>query len=213
MKFVASIRSLLLAGTAASLALTQMGVHGAEEGEVLCVQGYVIDWFCLNQDFYIDAPDMSPYVDGDKHTFKCMIDPPQCPGSGYAIMGDPTSTSGGNYTADYSLTADGTQRLLTMALAVGSGCAECTGPAEKTMGFRVGMMATVTDASATPPVVTFETAEVVDAGTDFCASAPPVDGGETTTDGAADESGAPYTNRLLVGAFLAAGTSFIAMLF
>jgi hypothetical protein len=153
MKFTQSIR-FLLTGSAALLAPTVVAIA---DGEDICVQGFVIDNFCIEQRFYIDLPDLDPLVNPELHTFKCMINPPQCHASGWAVLGAPPS-EGAIYTVDYAFDQAGNDEVLALMKATGYGdaaaCASCTGTdPSKIDGFNLGIQATVMDAAAVPPVI------------------------------------------------------------
>jgi hypothetical protein len=87
MKFTQSIR-FLLAGSAALLVPT---VVALEDGEEICVQGFVMDNFCIRRGTLLDMSTVVTLQNPELHTFHCtgMIDPQLCPDSGYAVLGAP----------------------------------------------------------------------------------------------------------------------------
>jgi hypothetical protein len=171
MKFTQSIR-FLLAGSAALLAPT---VVTLEDGEDICVQGFIVDNLCINQRFYIDLPDLDPLVNPELHTYKCMVNPPQCNASGWALLGAPDS-EGANYTRDLVFDQDGNNQVFELIKATGYGgenaaCTGCTGTdPSKIAGFVAGVQATVVDADAVPPVVSIRALKYTGSttGTEYC---------------------------------------------
>jgi hypothetical protein len=154
MKFTQSIR-FLLASSAALLAPTVVAI---EDGEDICVQGFVIDNFCIAQRFFIDLPNVDPLVNPEQHTFHCMVDPAQCHNSGWRVLGAPSAEEGAIYTVDYAFDQAGNDEVLALMKTTGyaatDACVGCSGTDATILdGFNLGILATVMDAAAVPPVL------------------------------------------------------------
>jgi len=131
--------------------------HALEVGDNLCVQGFVMDKFC------IDAVQM---IDNGKdtlekpfeHSVHCLIDLPICYNSDYEVLTDPT-TEGGLYSRGYRLTPISKQSVVELARSAGS-CSTCTNGYDSSKledGFRAVLNATIlelaTDGGAGPPLI------------------------------------------------------------
>jgi len=148
-------RTILLFAVFHAYAIT---CQALQVGDNLCIQGYVMDKYC------IDAVQM---IDNGKDTLKepfehsvyCLVDVPICYNSDFEILTAPT-TENGLYNRAYRLTENSKRFLIEFIRTVAS-CATCTSKYDDSskpeFGFRAVLNVTVlelsTDGGAGPPLV------------------------------------------------------------
>lgn len=125
-------------------------------GKEVCIEGYVVDLFCINRGTFLDAPDVKALEFPDQHSYHCLLDVPQCIESGYEVLLDPEGEE--LYTRGIRLDDSGNQMALEVARAQGNPtpCTTCSGEAgNEEKGFRAVVIGTISDLgnSATPPTV------------------------------------------------------------
>ncbi|CAB9511491.1 expressed unknown protein [Seminavis robusta] len=174
----------------------QPGDAGVEVGSEICTYGYIMDQFCLDQDFFIDAPDLKPLVVPFNHSLHCLLDVPQCIETPFHILQDPAS-EGANYTDGW--VAEANDLLLQEGRTLGSatvGCTTCTSTdGDLKQGFRATVRGTVK--SLDPPILTVTSVDDLDAGEMGCmpdgpeAADPAASSAPGTTDAPAATTDAP----------------------
>ncbi|CAB9496618.1 Eukaryotic cytochrome b561 [Seminavis robusta] len=111
-------------------------------GQVIQVEGYIMDQFCIDRGTFVDTG-LPSLANADKHTVHCLVDPPQCVGSPWEVLIDPVA-EGGNWTRGFTLDPDSKQILVDLAKQVGE-CTFCTGEGTLKEGFRAMITATIVD--------------------------------------------------------------------
>ena len=114
-----------------------------EVGDKVCWVGYIMDQFCINRGTFLDKPDITTLEEPERHSFHCLLDVPDCKGSGYAVLGDKVEDTG-LHCLGYRL--DETQTVLDAGLAAGQKgyCEDCTGGSDKLeYGYKATVKGTV----------------------------------------------------------------------
>jgi hypothetical protein len=149
--------------------------HALGNGESVCSEGYIMDNFCIDMGTLFDNPGVDTLRNPEKHSVHCLVDVDPCYQSGYAVLGDPASGQE-LYTVTFALDSNGTAILRALAQSVGSTnsaafCESCTGKmGDVYTGMRAGILGTVVDASADPPIISVGSAKYIKAGEVFCST-------------------------------------------
>ena len=93
--FSSLLASALSLNTASSL----------EVGDTICVQGYIMDYWCIDNVVMLDNPKLKTLESPGEHTAHCLLDVGVCLDSPFEVLTDPVA-SGGLYTRGYRLTDD-----------------------------------------------------------------------------------------------------------
>jgi hypothetical protein len=153
---------VVIATTLLSLS-SSVAIVNAEKlavGDNICVEGFVMDFFCINRGTLLDAPDVVTLQDPQLHSLHCLIDVPSCVSTDFNVLLNPTETGDGMYRRGFVLDEPSKANAITLAKANGS-CDDCdNGTNEslgRTLGFRVVMNAIVTDLREddddSPPII------------------------------------------------------------
>lgn len=127
-----------------------------------------MDQYCIDLGFLLDASQHRTLERPDRHSVHCLVDEKPCRDSGFVVLTDPALGSN-RYTLGYRLDDDGNRQLLNLAREVGSSCSTCNGGGTVRRGMRAGIVGTVVDASAKPPIIQVTSAVYVEQGTTtFC---------------------------------------------
>lgn len=199
---------------------TRLLVADAQEisnGDTVCTEGYIMDKYCIDRRTLLDNPSVTTLKNPELHSVHCLVDVSFCRNSGFVVLHDPVQ-AGGLYTQGYALDDPGTQALVDLARHVGvwdaSDCYTCTtdhGHLRK--GMRAGIMGTVVDAEADPPIISVTSVEYVSPSESYCAtqgapssptSAPPSktsDGLPTKNDFVPAESGVMQSERKMAALY------------
>lgn len=145
------------------LLMTSGLVHVSEAalqaGDNICVEGYVMDFFCINRGTLLDKPAFRTLEDPGEHSVHCLIDVNSCVTSPFEILLDPKD---GEllYKRGWQLDESSKQRAIELAQSVGT-CSTCD-PVDNEQnphikGFRMVMDATILnlneDDASTPPTI------------------------------------------------------------
>jgi len=149
------LRSILVA-----LALL-VGATFAQEDEVVCFQGYVMDTYCVRLGVLLDNPTVETLRHPELHSFHCLVDVPRCIADGYEMLAESPGREF-PYGRFLRLDATGNEQMLELARSFGQpgGCSTCTGTlGSETQGFRATVIGTLVSDSGYPQ--TFATQSVV----------------------------------------------------
>lgn len=196
-------------------------------GDTYCVEGYVMDYLCIERGTLLDRPSVQTLEGPGEHSVHCLVDVSSCLNTPFEVLSEPTEGSS-MYGRGWRVTEETKPVLVDLARQVGT-CSTCTGEGSQVRGFRAAMVATVV-ASAngdTPPLIEVTTA--VSSETDPFASCQQnfpdliaasslnlmnavTDGGEEDTNGTTDngDGDAPTdapSGSMEPGRFIAAGFS------
>jgi hypothetical protein len=208
--------------------LTGAAAAAAVVGDAVCFDGYVMDNYCIDRNFLLDAPTLDTLSNPAAHSLHCLVDPGVCYQSGFEMLQDPIGESLVHCRA-YELDSTGNAMALALARSLGSptGCRTCTGDAATGLkkGFRATVHGTVSALTSPPTIAVtgvFQTGTTLAAcpgGTAFtvpsgtmCSggltttAAPATGAGATTTAAPATGAGATTTAAPTVGPGVDAGT-------
>jgi len=134
-----------------------------QAGDNICVEGYVMDSFCIDRGTLLDNPSVQTLLNPELHSFHCLIDVPSCFGSPYEVLLDPKEP-GDFYGRGWRL-ADNSQAI-ALGEQVGS-CDTCADANGRKLGFRAVMNATIVnlnaDDASIPPTLQIHAMEDVGA--------------------------------------------------
>jgi len=133
-------------------------VRRLDKTELTCLEGYVLDKYCINQNSFEDDPDAIPLLVPETHSFICMLNPDYCRNSGFEILGDPAADGDGVYKRVASLDDTGNQMIIELGYRIGSGCKGCNGTVSNglralVVGSFVGGDVSPQDTSTAPPIL------------------------------------------------------------
>ena len=156
------MRSFLytIAVTAAGMAQTDLKV-----GDSICLEGFIMDVYCIERGTLFDNPSVKSLVNPEKHSYHCLVDVSQCTTSGYEVLMDPAEGSD-VYTRGIHLDDEGNEQVMALARATGAPgfCSTCTGPesTSPSRGFRATVNGTITSLGDESTPVTIKTVSVED---------------------------------------------------
>ena len=142
-----------------SLGLANVSEAALQVGDTICVEGFVMDQFCIDRGTLLDAPSIVTLEEPDKHSFHCLIDVNSCATSNFEVLLAPKNGET-MYKRGWQLDEASKQRAIALGRSVGS-CTTCApdnndGNSHK-LGFRAAMTATILDlsenAATTPPII------------------------------------------------------------
>jgi hypothetical protein len=115
-----------------------------EVGQQFCVEGFVMDFFCINRGTLLDNPSVVSLEQPGLHSVHCLIDVNSCNTSPYEVLVDPNdSIGGGLYTRGWRLTPAAQALAIAEGISVGI-CTDCENTGDLEFGFRAVMDATIT---------------------------------------------------------------------
>ena len=142
-----------------------------ENGDQVCVEGFIMDNFCIDLGVLLDNNSVQTLRNPERHSVHCLVDVYICYSSGYAVLND-KAPGEALHTVGWALDADGTADLRELAQNHGSTqgtCSTCTGKdGNIEAGFRAGIRGVVVDATAVPPVIRVVSAQYVSVNDRFC---------------------------------------------
>lgn len=165
--FIFSVVLCLIFAAAASCAL--------EVGDDICVQGYIMDYFCIDNGDMIDNGKPTLEKPGD-HSVHCLVDVGICLRTPFEVLTDPVNNSK-FYERGYRLDDDSKEDLISLIRSVGS-CGTCVNGYDSDMieeGIRAVMTATVLDLNENdddaPPLIRVKERKISNGlGSDPCQS-------------------------------------------
>lgn len=134
-----------------------------EVGDKVCIEGYIMDRFCIDRGTLFDNPSVDTLEGPGEHSIHCLVDVPRCYNSGFEVLVDPLKGNKKHCRA-FRLDDDGTDKTRELAQSLGSqrGCSTCTESiGSQNKGFRAKITGTVTEAgtSETPASLVVEKVE------------------------------------------------------
>jgi hypothetical protein len=124
-------------------------VMNIQEGDVVCAEGFIMDYYCIELGFLLDDASAVTLRDPDRHSVHCLVDVPQCFQSEFEILIDPEE-AGQLYSRGWRVDDTGRELLIDLARATGMRegesrrCSTCTtddGNVE--FGFRAAVLGTI----------------------------------------------------------------------
>ena len=152
----------VLDGTAEELCAPPMSDPEANPGAVeigtpVCVDGFIMDFFCIQRGTLLDAPSIVTLEQPDQHSVHCLIDVPSCVNSPFELLLPPNESSNGEYRRGWRVDQAGQDQLITLAKEVGQ-CTDCDGTGDLVKGMRAAIKGTVQTLAGgnVPPIVAVE---------------------------------------------------------
>ena len=162
--------------TVSALVVLAISVAHTAKAEEICVDGYLMDIFCINQGFLFqdkkEVKTLFPLSHPDEHMLKCLVGMPFCRASGYEILLDPLDednkglAEGYGWCRGYNFDTAGNDMIIAYSKANGdwsletnpdgSDCGEfCEGDGAQVKGMRASIRGTVMASSSTtaPPTL------------------------------------------------------------
>ena len=154
------IMSILLASISTTMAMRGLQQQQqlqqqkkVEVGDIICVNGYVMDYFCIRRGKLFDNPSISTLGPNGPtaHSVHCLIDVPQCVNSPFEILYDVSDGKGETYGRAWRV--DNNDLLVAHARKVGECDQDCTG--DQKNGLNASIIAKVIDlgTSRTPSLI------------------------------------------------------------
>jgi hypothetical protein len=169
-----SFRLAVIAPLVSILVLSN-GIRSAqalEVGEQFCVEGFVMDRFCIDRGTLLDRQSVRTLEGPDQHSVHCLVDVGRCVATNFEILLDPLP--GGSTYARGWLLDDATKgRVIELAQSIGS-CSTCENREGLVRGMRAALQATVLDlgSSSTPPTISATDIQQSELGVNFCFQTP-----------------------------------------
>jgi hypothetical protein len=141
-----------------------------EVGEQFCVEGFVMDFYCIDRRFLLDRSTIRTLERPELHSVHCLVDVDQCNESPYEILLDPLPGES-LYARGWRLDDDTKNRIIDLARSVGS-CSTCENRQGLIQGFRAALNATVLDlgSSSVPPLISATEIQQSELGVPTCAT-------------------------------------------
>jgi hypothetical protein len=144
-------------------------------GDKICVEGLVMDFFCIERGTLFDNPSVRTLEDPMRHSVHCLVDVRQCVGSPYEILLDPLP--GESLFARGWRLDDATKSLvIDLAQSVGE-CSTCNPTVSDPIvrGLRVAINVTVLDLGSTdsPPTISGSDVRMSSVGGNECGNSIP----------------------------------------
>ena len=121
-------------------AITSWG--GANAAREVCVEGFVMDKFCIDRGTLLDNPTVKTLENPEKHSVHCLVDVSVCYKSGFNIL-LPNPSGSPAYAIAVRLDGVGNQKVLEVARANGV-CSTCGSGGTITKGLRGTFFGTIT---------------------------------------------------------------------
>ena len=91
---------------------------------MVCVEGFVMDKFCIDRGILLDKPRLKTLENPEKHSVHCLVDVPQCYKSGFNIL-QPNPSGSPAYVNAFRLDIIANWKVLEVARANGLSCSTC----------------------------------------------------------------------------------------
>ncbi|CAB9515782.1 b561 and DOMON domain-containing protein [Seminavis robusta] len=130
-------------------------------GDEICVEGYVMDFFCIERGTLLDNPRVMTLEEPERHSVHCLVDIRPCFNSPFEVLyqlPDSQITSNLRYARGWRLDDASKEQTIALARSVGrpnadQRCTSCTGEGSLDEGFHAGIVATVVEVAADSPAV------------------------------------------------------------
>ena len=95
----------------------------ANAAREVCVEGFVMDTFCIKRGTLLDNPSVKTLENPEKHSVHCLVDVSVCVNSGFNIL-QPNPSGSPAYANNFRLDVVGNKKVLEVARANGI-CSTC----------------------------------------------------------------------------------------
>jgi len=123
----------------------------SQSSDIVCVEGFVMDLYCINRGTLLDAPNTKTLEEPNQHSVHCLVDVERCRVSGYEIL-VPTISGSPKYGRALSLDDTGNRKVIELARKVGmrGRCTSCNEDGKLEKGFRVTVTGVISKGSSGP---------------------------------------------------------------
>lgn len=121
-------------------------VQNIQVGDEICIEGFVMDSFCIQRGTLLDNPSVESLKAPEQHSLHCLVDIASCYTSTFEMLIAPTSTSPSLYQRGFQFTDASRQQFVEVGRQVGdmdAGCTTCTDMGMQEKGFRAAVLAKV----------------------------------------------------------------------
>lgn len=129
-----------------STLLQYFGLADLAVGDRVNVTGYIMDEFCIANEFLYDDPTVRTLQHPEKHSIHCLVDVPQCADSNYELLLDPAAAPTDTlYRRGFVLDDGGKALVQSLARQLGE-CSTCLGQEQGdhwNLGFRAQIIGSV----------------------------------------------------------------------
>ncbi|KAL3926260.1 MAG: hypothetical protein SGARI_005667, partial [Bacillariaceae sp.] len=149
--------SLLALATALTLSTVTNAHEHISVGDTICVEGYVMDQFCIDNGVMIDNG-RTTLEEPQLHSVHCLVDVSVCVATMFEILADPPVEGSGSNMYGRGFAIDETQdngagkeAILDVARTAGNksrGCTTCYADGPQSKAFRAVLTATVLEVAA-----------------------------------------------------------------
>mmetsp|Transcript_29109 Transcript_29109/g.55192 ORF Transcript_29109/g.55192 Transcript_29109/m.55192 type:complete len:396 (+) Transcript_29109:589-1776(+) len=151
-----------------------------QTADEICVEGYVMDFFCIERGTLFDNPSVVSLAEPERHSVHCLVDVAPCLASPYEVLfalPEASVTSDIKHARGWRLDDSSKDQIIALARGVGRiaaspTCTTCTEDSGGSLdnGFHAGMLATVVTPSdgTNPAVITINRVEHSFPDTPFC---------------------------------------------
>lgn len=124
-------------------------------GDDICVEGFIMDFFCIDRGTLFDNNDVVSLLNPEQHSIHCLVDVAQCLASGYEVLTD--NPQGGTFCRGFSIDRGESEALVVADaratgerdLSGGRGCTTCTGASgSQTEGYRATLIGNIAQLGA-----------------------------------------------------------------
>jgi len=129
------------------------------EAKEICVEGFVMDTYCIDRGTLLDAPSIKSLEEPDRHSVHCLVDVDRCWQSGFEIL-LPNPSGSPKYGRAYKLDEPGNKLVIEVARKTGAkakGCTSCMGEGMLKEGFRATVVGEVSESNSGPRLMTVKT--------------------------------------------------------
>jgi hypothetical protein len=146
-----------------------LSARALEVGEQFCVEGFVMDLFCIDRGTLLDRQSVRTLEGPEQHSVHCLVDVNRCVTTDFEILLAPLPGES-TYARGWRLDSATKDRVITLARSIGS-CGTCDNPGGLVRGMRAALNATVVDlgSSSVPPTISATEIRQSELGVPFCA--------------------------------------------
>ena len=107
-------------------------------GDVMCVEGYIMDLFCIELGMLLDNVGIITLEGPEEHSVHCLVDVGWCVNSEFEVLVEPVFASS-TYRRGWRMSEETKPLVVTIARSVGKECSTCTGEGDLQKGFRAAL--------------------------------------------------------------------------
>lgn len=130
---------------------------GLRIGDDICIEGFIMDWFCIDRGVLLDNSRVRTLEGPDVHSIHCLVDVGICVNSAFEVLVEPlvynAEEDAMEYQRGWRISEDvdeyaGKQMVIDLARDIGTRCSTCTGNGDLSEGFRAALRVKLLDFAA-----------------------------------------------------------------